>query len=255
MYVKDIIEALDQKVSNPTQILIISLEDGLEKYNSFWSSIPVKSVLQHSFIICRIDANLNKIDFNSISEQFQVYSYPSLLIIGPNSETITQKWVDTFPSPTEFSSYFLSASINPYMMEDDHLKAVTISVQSPNGKTFRTFYETDQLSELHSWLNVTFGPGHTYFVSHLQCQLSQEMSQTLKEAGLSPSALLRVMDKKSTQPKTPIVLQEKEDCDCKFFSALSFLNPFAEFDDTGNWEYKPSNNPDLAEAIGQNRLQ
>jgi hypothetical protein len=264
---------LQEKEYQPERMLIVSVEETREKGNYFWSSIPVKSTLPKNIILHRIILDEDIDEFETFSSKYDVSKNFSLYIFGPHSTIISHSWDSAFPEPAEFAEYISSTNIGAYTFDDQQQaiedmvndvegtsKKVKISVRTDNGAKTKSFNETDSIADLHSWLDAEVGTGYKYIVSHNNQELSSNLTSTLKEAGLAPSALLRIKEGEwgqATRPTGPPPVIETQGCFSKFIKkitfTLSFINPFAdEGDQERFWEYQPSNNPDIASAVTRN---
>ena len=211
------------------------------------------------------------------------YSVPktfSLYIFGSNSMIISKMWTEGFPDPADFAAYMGGLQAGAFEYDEPHeaqydaeaeipenpeesnqrVKKVKISIRNEDGMQSHMFNETDTVEQLQQWLALVVGRGHHYSIAHNNEMLTEDNSMTLKDAGLSPSALLRIQDNTGPMGQAPrrgdgaVNRAEAGNCWTRFVRrillVLSFINPFAsEGDQESFWEYQPSNNPDIAQVI------
>ena len=266
-------ECLQEKEYHPERMLVISVEDTREKGNYFWSSIPVKSTLPKNVILHRIILDEDMEEFESFSSKYEVSSNFSLYVFGPHSTIISHMWTEGFPEPAEFAEYISGTQVGAYTFDDQQqtienmkndvhnkTKKVKISIRTRDGAKSHTFNETDTVADLNMWLDAEVGPGNKYTISHTNEELTSDLTLSLKEAGLAPSALLRIKEgewNQNARPTGPAPVNTTEGCCGRFLKkalfVLSFINPFAdEGDQESFWEYQPSNNPDIAQVVMRN---
>ena len=275
--------SLQEKEYEPERILIVSIEESRTQGESFWNSIPVKSTLPKNSILYRIILDENADEYEQFNMKYSVPKTFSLYIFGSNSMIISKMWTEGFPDPADFAAYMGGLQAGAFEYDEPHeaqydaeaeipenpeesnqrVKKVKISIRNEDGMQSHMFNETDTVEQLQQWLTLVVGRGHRYSIAHNNEMLTEDNSMTLKDAGLSPSALLRIQDNTGPMGQAPrrgdgaVNRAEAGNCWTRFVRrillVLSFINPFAsEGDQESFWEYQPSNNPDIAQVIAQN---
>ena len=247
-------DALTLKNNDSNIILIISIETLKEDFDLFWNSIPVKTVLQNNFYILRI--NKNSQNFQKFSDLFNVYSFPSLCIIGQNSTSITQIWEKKFPTPSEFNSYFHTANFNAFSTDNNDLldsKTILIFLQTPNGKISKEFSLYDTILDVKNWIKTIFDNFNEIRIVNNQQLFPNDNKLTLKEANIQNKTLLQIniLPNNNNNNNT----KENNSYFSKFLYILSFLNPFINFQQEDFWEYQPNENIELPFTIAENRFE
>ena len=237
-------------------------------------SLKAKEILSY------INKNQIPSDYSNFCTLYKVESIPSLLIFEPNEQEgiISQKWVGKLPTPEQFALYILEGVVEEeQIVPDINEKMTRIVVTTPQRKFSEQFHRSDAVCVLYNWLNSEFGPHHSYTLASTNEPLTKDVLLIFREAGLYPEVELIMHDENygsmalkstlfgheiKTENNNNQKINKRNNIITSFFkkikNIISYINPCAsDIDDSDDnkWEFKPSNNPDIAAVVARNFSQ
>ena len=276
-------DVIYKKRDNPSLLLVISVDGNRNIGESFWNSPKVKEIFQNNeetMLFYRIIIDEIPSDYSNFCTLYKVESIPSLLIFEPNEQEgiISQKWVGKLPTPEQFALYILEGVVEEeQIVPDINEKMTRIVVTTPQRKFSEQFHRSDAVCVLYNWLNSEFGPHHSYTLASTNEPLTKDVLLTFREAGLYPEVELIMHDENygsmalkstlfgheiKTENNNNQKINKRNNIITSFFkkikNIISYINPCAsDIDDSDDnkWEFKPSNNPDIAAVVARNFSQ
>ena len=279
--------ALNVKQQNLNTYIVVIIEKTGVDGNSFLQIPQIYNLFNDKILLVRIIENQNLEGFHDFSSNYHVEVYPSLFVFEPNSE-IPKSFNGYFPPPQLFVSIFNDDSTpelnsnteNFYPTTNDisntqnntnnnnfdnesSPKQVKISLQWDNNSSTHTFLSDDTIKTLRTWIrNETNHISGIPIVTHQRQPLSSDENMTLLDAGLVPSAMIRIESgmngpQKTTEPPSdplPLPGQNTRNTGNRlgpqhggrrgflfwFKLIISLFNPWADMDNPEDfWEYEP----------------
>lgn len=127
LFYSDLFAVMEQRRLNPSNIIIISLEENFNReVQAFWSNTRVLEMLMNRAQVIRISRTRQADTYNQFTQLFPVQARPSLFVFGPNSVGPSFSYAGNFPDVDEFEARFMSFTFS---------QPVNIQIAPPSQRT------------------------------------------------------------------------------------------------------------------------
>jgi hypothetical protein len=241
---KSALQGIEAKLETPTLSLLVSIEPGSDVSDDFWGDPLVGSVLNSTFWIVRLSELSDGEEISQLAELYPLPPIPCILYFAPNGEGITHAWSGRFPTPDEFSAFFLAQikmpsfpHTRPPQAVNPRLRSAKISLTIRNTRVVREFPPNATLGQVREWIRAEAGDPDKVIVAHSNKPLPADDAMTVTMADLVPSAVLRIeemmdpLDEKVLPVVPRIVSLERSPAPVReswLRRVLGFVNPWPD---------------------------
>jgi hypothetical protein len=171
---------------------LVSVEPETRQFDSLWSDPLVLSALNSSFLIVRLFQDSNAEHITQFSEIYDVPSVPALFYFAPGQEDVAHTWSGRMPSVDELFGFLIAKLDALPHCHRARPRPAKLSILFGDRRAARNFAPDAKLGDVRAWIESECGADVKVEVGQTGQPLPADHLLTVAEAGLTPSALLKI---------------------------------------------------------------